>query len=118
MFQLKGIGTVATGVPVSGAIEAGDTIELLPGGNKAKVRAVQAFGGKVGRAVAGHSTALSVPDAREARLRPPTAALHCAARKGEEVPPMRGSVAVAIVAIVAFAGGWWLAPGGTLILHR
>ena len=41
---------------------------LGTGGLVAKVRAVQAFGGKVSRAVAGHSTALSVPDARKAAL--------------------------------------------------
>lgn len=69
VFQLKGIGTVVTGVPSSGSIQAGDTVEFLPGGHGSKVRAVQAFGGKVQRAVAGHSTALSVPDARAAGLR-------------------------------------------------
>jgi selenocysteine-specific elongation factor len=68
VFQLKGIGTVVTGIPVSGMIEPGGEVEFLPGGQRAKVRAVQAFGGKVSRAVAGHSTALSVPDAREAGL--------------------------------------------------
>ncbi len=69
VFQLKGIGTVVSGVPVSGAVGAGDEVEFLPGGHTARVRAVQAFGGGVDRAVAGHSTALSVPDARTAALR-------------------------------------------------
>jgi len=68
VFQLKGIGTVVTGVPMSGAVEPGDTVEFLPGGHTSKVRAVQAFGAKVSRAVAGHSTALSVPDARAVGL--------------------------------------------------
>ena len=68
VFQLKGIGTVVTGVPMSGAVAPGDTVEFLPGNHTSKVRAVQAFGGKVSRAVAGHSTALSVPDARAVGL--------------------------------------------------
>ncbi len=69
VFQLKGIGTVVTGIPLSGQVEPGDTVEFLPGGHQSKVRALQAFGGSVKRAVAGHSTALSVPDARAAGLR-------------------------------------------------
>ncbi len=68
VFQLKGIGTVVTGIPLSGAIEPGADVEFLPGGSRVKVRAVQAFGGEVARAIAGHSTALSVPDARTVGL--------------------------------------------------
>jgi selenocysteine-specific elongation factor len=74
VFQLKGIGTVVTGVPVSGAVQVGDELEFLPGGARAKVRAVQAFGGTVDRAQAGHSTALSVPDARGQGVRRGTVA--------------------------------------------
>ncbi len=68
VFQLKGIGTVVTGVPVAGAIESGGQVEFLPGAARSKVRALQAFGGKVARAVAGHSAALSVPDVRASEL--------------------------------------------------
>jgi selenocysteine-specific elongation factor len=68
VFQLKGIGTVVTGIPLSGSIRAGDAVEFLPGGHIGRVRAVQAYGGKVDESVAGHSTALSVPDARAADL--------------------------------------------------
>ncbi|MBK8976795.1 MAG: selenocysteine-specific translation elongation factor [Planctomycetes bacterium] len=69
VFRLEGIGTVVTGVPVSGQIVAGEEIEFLPIGGSARVRGIQAFGGSVERAVAGHSTALSVPDARGLPLR-------------------------------------------------
>jgi selenocysteine-specific elongation factor len=62
VFQLKGIGTVATGIPVSGQISSGEQVEFLPAGIKSKVRAIQAYGGEVATAVAGHSTALSVPE--------------------------------------------------------
>jgi selenocysteine-specific elongation factor len=69
VFKLDGIGTVVTGIPVSGLVRVGDEIEFLPGGGRAKVRALHAFGGAVDRAVAGHSAALSVPDARDLGLR-------------------------------------------------
>jgi len=65
VFSLPGIGTVVTGIPMSGAIQPGAEIEILPLGERAKVRGIHAYGGKVDEAVAGHSTALSVPDARE-----------------------------------------------------
>lgn len=69
VFTLKGIGTVITGIPVSGSIDIGGVVEILPIGKRSKVRAVQAFGEQVQRAVAGHSTALSVPDVKAAQLR-------------------------------------------------
>ena len=66
VFQLKGIGTVVTGIPLSGSVCPGDSLEFLPGSRSCKVRAVHAYGGELDRAVAGHSTALSIPDARNA----------------------------------------------------
>src|SRR5690606_14891214 len=62
VFSAKGHGTVLTGVPVSGRVEVGDVVEILPGGRTGKVRAIQAY--KEGRddAAAGHSTALNVSD--------------------------------------------------------
>jgi selenocysteine-specific elongation factor len=68
VFTLKGIGTVVTGIPVAGTIRAGDTVEFLPSDRRSKVRAIQAYGGEVASAVAGHSTALSVPDVKAAQL--------------------------------------------------
>jgi selenocysteine-specific elongation factor len=65
VFKLEGIGTVVTGIPVSGSARVGDELEVLPLGARIKVRAIQAFRGSVERAVAGHSTALSVPDAKD-----------------------------------------------------
>lgn len=66
VFSLAGIGTVITGIPVSGSVQPGAEIEILPLQERIKVRGIHAYGGKVDEAVAGHSTALSVPDAREA----------------------------------------------------
>lgn len=68
VFSLPGIGTVATGIPVSGSLEAGTDVEVLPLGKPIKVRGIHAYGGKVEGAVAGHSTALAVPEARELGL--------------------------------------------------
>ncbi len=65
VFSLPGIGTVLTGIPVSGSVAPGAEVEILPLGQRVKVRGIHAYGGKVDEAVAGHSTALAVPDARE-----------------------------------------------------
>ena len=65
VFSLPGIGTVVTGIPLSGTVVPGAELEVLPLGHRIKVRGIHAYGGKVDEAVAGHSTALSVPDARE-----------------------------------------------------
>ncbi len=65
VFSLPGIGTVITGIPMSGSVTPGTELEVLPAGQKVKVRGIHAYGGKVDEAVAGHSTALSVPDAKE-----------------------------------------------------
>lgn len=65
VFSLPGIGTVVTGIPLSGTVAPGTELEVLPLGHRIKVRGIHAYGGKVEEAVAGHSTALSVPDARE-----------------------------------------------------
>ncbi|HEB51762.1 MAG TPA: selenocysteine-specific translation elongation factor [bacterium] len=65
VFTLQGIGTVVTGIPLSGSVRPGAELEILPLGERVKVRGIHAYGGKVEEAVAGHSTALSVPDAKE-----------------------------------------------------
>lgn len=65
VFSLPGIGTVVTGIPLSGTVSPGQELEVLPGRQRIKVRGIHAYGGKVDAAVAGHSTALSVPDAKE-----------------------------------------------------
>lgn len=69
VFSMPGIGTVITGVPLSGSIGAGREIEVLPKGGCFRVRELHAYGGKVDEAAAGHSTALAVPEARDAGLR-------------------------------------------------
>lgn len=61
-FSVKGHGTVVTGVPVSGTVQPGDELELLPKGSKARVRGIQVHHKKAARAEAGHRTALNLAD--------------------------------------------------------
>ncbi|MCR9248304.1 MAG: selenocysteine-specific translation elongation factor [bacterium] len=69
VFSLPGIGTVVTGIPITGSVRPGTELEVLPIEQTIKVRGIHAYGGKVEEAVAGHSTALSVPDAKTAGVR-------------------------------------------------
>ena len=62
VFSSKGHGTVITGVPVSGAVEKDDRLEILPGDHKGRVRGLQAYRVTVDRARAGHSTAINLAD--------------------------------------------------------
>jgi selenocysteine-specific elongation factor len=60
VFSAKGHGLVATGVPISGAVRAGDTLEVVRTGRALRVRAVQAYGEAREQGQAGHSTALNL----------------------------------------------------------
>jgi len=60
VFRLKGYGTVVTGTLVSGVVETGSGLELLPEGTTVRVRRVQVHGQEVGQAEAGQRTALNL----------------------------------------------------------
>ena len=62
VFTASGHGTVATGVPVSGAVDTGESLEILPGGTMTRLRGLQAYGGAIDRASAGHRAALNLAD--------------------------------------------------------
>ena len=62
VFSAKGFGTIVTGIPVSGALAVGETLEVLPAGKRVKVRGIQAYSETTERARAGHSTALNLSD--------------------------------------------------------
>lgn len=62
VFSSKGFGTVLTGIPVAGRVSTGDTLEVLPGGLKGKVRGLQAYKQSTDTARAGHSTAINLSD--------------------------------------------------------
>jgi len=62
VFSAKGFGTIVTGIPVSGEIQVGQTLEILPVGQSGKLRGIQAYGRATERARAGHSSALNLSD--------------------------------------------------------
>lgn len=62
VFSKQGFGTVLTGIPVSGKVSVGDTLEVQPGGQRGKVRGIQAYREACESARAGHSTAINLTD--------------------------------------------------------
>jgi selenocysteine-specific elongation factor len=62
VFSAKGFGTVVTGIPTSGEIRVGDTLQLLPQGLLGKVRGLQAYSEGADSARAGHSCAVNLSD--------------------------------------------------------
>jgi selenocysteine-specific elongation factor len=59
-FAMKGFGTVVTGTLISGGVRTGDDLELLPGGERLRVRGVQTGGQIVAQAFAGQRTAVNL----------------------------------------------------------
>ena len=59
-FSMKGFGTVITGTLVSGSVKVGDEVELLPGGDRLRVRGLQTAGKAVEQATAGQRTAVNL----------------------------------------------------------
>ncbi|HEX7185481.1 MAG TPA: selenocysteine-specific translation elongation factor [Thermoanaerobaculia bacterium] len=59
-FHLKGLGVVVTGTLASGAVRTGDTLELLPKGDRVRVRSIQVHGQPREQADAGERTSLQL----------------------------------------------------------
>lgn len=59
-FHLKGLGVVVTGTLASGAVKPGETLEVLPKGQRARVRSIQVHGQPRDQAEAGERTSLQV----------------------------------------------------------
>jgi selenocysteine-specific elongation factor len=60
IFTLKGFGTVVTGTALSGSIAVDKTVEILPGGIRAKVRGLQRHGETLKAAHAGQRVAINL----------------------------------------------------------
>ena len=60
VFSIKGFGTVVTGTLLSGAVNLGDELSVLPTGVAGKVRGIEVHGEAVERAVAGQRTAVNI----------------------------------------------------------
>ncbi len=69
VFSAKGHGTVVTGVPVSGAVAAGDVLDVVGTGHEVRVRGIQAYGDARDSGRAGHSTALNVTGVSKDEIR-------------------------------------------------
>ena len=59
-FVIDGLGLTVTGTVLAGAIAAGEEIQLLPRGLRARVRSLRADSGEAERAVAGQRCALAL----------------------------------------------------------
>jgi len=59
-FTLRGIGTVVTGTLWSGSVAAGEEVDVLPDGLKARVRRVQVHNRDTDRGLAGQRVALNL----------------------------------------------------------
>ena len=60
VFSMKGYGTVVTGTVNSGSLKIGDTVELLPGSVKSKVRGLQSHGEEVQQVETGDRAAINL----------------------------------------------------------
>ncbi len=65
VFPKKGFGTVVMGIPVDGTIEVGAQVELVPGGQRGKVRGIQRFLRDASEGGYGSCLALNVPEFRK-----------------------------------------------------
>jgi selenocysteine-specific elongation factor len=59
VFSMKGFGTVITGTLMSGTIDLGEIVEILPSGVSSKIRGIQVHKHLVTRAEAGQRTAIN-----------------------------------------------------------
>ena len=60
VFTVTGFGTVVTGTLLSGEINVGDEVELLPAGLSCRVRGIQAHGAKADKGLAGQRLAVNL----------------------------------------------------------
>jgi len=68
VFKVVGFGTVITGTLWSGALKVGDTLEVLPTGNKVRVRNLEVHKDKVDTALAGQRVAVNLQGIEAADL--------------------------------------------------
>ena len=59
-FVLRGFGTVVTGTLASGRFREGDEVEILPGGQRARIRGLEGHGSRIDEVVAGQRAALNL----------------------------------------------------------
>jgi selenocysteine-specific elongation factor len=67
-FTMRGFGAVVTGTLVAGEINEGDEVELLPAGQRARVRGLQVHGSQVRSASAGQRVAINLGGIEAAQI--------------------------------------------------
>ena len=67
-FTIKGFGTVVTGTLIAGAVRKEDEVELLPSGQRTRIRGIQVHGRPSGVVTAGQRTALNLQDLEVAEI--------------------------------------------------
>jgi selenocysteine-specific elongation factor len=67
-FALKGLGTVVTGTLWSGTLRAGDTVQIQPGLQQARIRGLQVHGKSVPFAIAGQRTAVNLSGIEHSKI--------------------------------------------------
>jgi len=61
-FSAPGRGTVITGIPISGSVRLGDSVELLPEGATSRIREIQVYKMDAEEARVGECAALNTPE--------------------------------------------------------
>ena len=68
-FTMRGFGAVVTGTLLDGALEAGQEVEIQPGGLRGRVRGLQRHGERVERLAPGSRAAVNLSGVRAGELR-------------------------------------------------
>lgn len=68
VFSVRGFGAVVTGTLVSGQVSVGAEVEILPGGDRARVRGLEVHGAAAESASAGERVALNLAGVRRERV--------------------------------------------------
>ena len=82
-FSIKGFGTVASGIPVSGRAEPGESLTVLPVNRRARLRQLEVYGRHADEGRSGECVALNLDDVDLDDL--PRGSLLCAAGAFEPV---------------------------------
>lgn len=107
VFSLPGVGVIVTGTGWSGEVATGDVLTLAPGGQKVRVREVQAHGAVVPRGGSGQRLALALHGVKKEEV----------ARGDQVATPGTVAPSERLDARVWLAGHWTGALKNRLRLH-
>jgi selenocysteine-specific elongation factor len=110
-FGVAGAGTVVTGTVWSGAVAEGETVTVLPGGGRSRVRSVQVHGEGAPSVEAGRRAALALPGLDAAAVRRGATVVSAGA-------PWRSHARIDAVVRIARAAPRPLVAGARVRLHH